>query len=247
MAINNALVQVEAVVSTATTITLGYSAGQTYPMRYLVVEPTGNTTVTLPLSTPALANASGSNFLPGSGPGFPITIMNTSGTYTVTVAAASGDTLVNVPVLSGQYSAVNLFAVPSENKWYTSSTASGSSGFGTFEVTVNNLASTSTSQTLFLSDAAYLVTAVREIHGTASSSGTLQVEKATGTQAIASGTNILTGTVSLAGTANTVLSGTLVATTSTLTLAAGNRLNAILGGTLTSLANASVTITMTRL
>lgn len=248
MAINNVLVQVEAVVSTSTTITLGYSPGQTVPTRYLVCEPTANTTVTLPLSTPALATSGGSNYIPGSGPGFPITIMNTSGTYTVTIAAASGDTLVNVPVLSAQYSSVDLFAVPSENKWYKNSSSSGSSAFGNFEIAANNLGSSSTSQTMFLADAAYKVTAFSETHGTASSAGgTMQIEKATGTQAIASGTNLLTGTLATSTTANTPQSGTLIATTATLTLAAGNRLNLILGGTLTSLANCSVVVTFTRL
>lgn len=248
MAINNALVQVEAIVSTSTTITLGYSSGQTVPPRYLVCEPTANTTVTLPLSTPALASTGGSNYIPGSGPGFPITVLNTSGTYTVTIAAASGDTLVNVPVLATQYASVDLFAVPSENKWYTNTHSSGSAGYGAFEVTGNSLGSSSTSQTLFLADAAYKVTAFSETHGTASSAGgTMQVEKATGTQAIASGTNLLTGTLSTATTANTPQSGTLIATSATLTMAAGNRLNLILGGTLTSLANCSVVCTMTRL
>jgi hypothetical protein len=99
--------------------------------------------------------------------------------------------------------------------------------------------------TLFLADGNYQVTGVKAIFGTASSSGTAQVEVATGTQAVGSGTVQLTGTVSLAGTANTVVNGTLITTPTAI--AAGNRVNVILAGTLTSLANAVITVTLKRL
>jgi hypothetical protein len=46
--------------------------------------------------------------------------------------------------------------------------------------------------------------------------------------------------MSLAGTANTPVSGTLVSNPITLTLAAGNRLNLIIAGTMTNLATAVV-------
>jgi hypothetical protein len=114
-------------------------------------------------------------------------------------------------------------------------------------VDINGIAAASASQTVFIANAAYLVADVKVSFGTASSSGTLQVEKATGTTAVASGTNILTGTVSLAGTANTTLSGTIVGGLTTPVLASGDRLNIILGGTLTSLANGCVTIYLQRL
>lgn len=107
--------------------------------------------------------------------------------------------------------------------------------------------STDTTRNIFIADAAYLVTAVREVHGTASSSGTLNIEKLTGTTAAGSGTAMLTGTISLAGTANTVLSGTLTATTATLTLAAGDRIGGVLAGTLTNLAGCVVVLTMQRI
>jgi len=83
---------------------------------------------------------------------------------------------------------------------------------------------------------------VREVHTTASSSGTLTVEKATGTTAPGSGTALLTGTMSLAGTANTVVSGTLIATVASLTFAAGDRMNIVIAGTMTGLAGSRVTI-----
>lgn len=91
----------------------------------------------------------------------------------------------------------------------------------------------------------YKIAGVTATFGTASTSGTLQVEVATGTQAIASGTNQLTGTLSLSGTANTPVNGTLIA--SPTTIAAGSRINLIFAGTVTNLANASVTVVLKRI
>lgn len=110
------------------------------------------------------------------------------------------------------------------------------------------LTSSSTSQTLWVNPnvgGTYVIAGVTATQGTASASGTLQVEVATGTQAIASGTNQLTGTMSLAGTANTPVNGTLI--TSLTTIAAGSRVNIILAGTLTSLANCVITIALQRI
>lgn len=129
----------------------------------------------------------------------------------------------------------------------------GGSVIGTYEPIIdlqNQLAAASygVSHTIYLNDAltgTYQVSAVSVVFGTASSSGTLQVEVATGTQAIASGTNQLTGTISLAGTANTVVSGTLIA--SPTTISAGARVNLIFGGTVTSLANAAVNVVVKKI
>lgn len=93
--------------------------------------------------------------------------------------------------------------------------------------------------------ATYKVVSASAVFGTASTSGTLQVEVATGTQAIASGTNQLTGTISLAGSANTTVNGTIIASPTTIT--AGARVNLIFGGTVTSLLNAVVTVGLQRL
>lgn len=109
-------------------------------------------------------------------------------------------------------------------------------------------ASYAVSHTIYVNDnvsGTYKVASVSAVFGTASTSGTLQVEVATGTQAIASGTNQLTGTVSLAGTANTTVNGTIIA--SPTTISAGARVNLIFGGTVTSLANASITVALQRL
>ena len=90
----------------------------------------------------------------------------------------------------------------------------------------------------------YQVAGASVVFGTASTSGTMQVEVATGTQAVGGGTNQLTGTMSLAGTANTTVNGTLIA--SPTTIAAGNRVNIIIAGTMTSLANCVVTVLLKR-
>lgn len=83
----------------------------------------------------------------------------------------------------------------------------------------------------------YQILGVSVVFSTASTSGTLQLEKATGTQAPGAGTALLTGTVSLSGTANTVVNGTVVTNPNTLTINAGDRLNVIIAGTVTNLVN----------
>lgn len=109
-------------------------------------------------------------------------------------------------------------------------------------------ASYAVSHTIYVNDnvsGTYKIVAVSESHGTASTSGTLQVEVATGTQAIGAGTNQLTGTMSLSGTANTTVNGTVSGTPTTI--AAGNRINLIFAGTVTNLANCIVNVVLQRL
>jgi hypothetical protein len=103
-------------------------------------------------------------------------------------------------------------------------------------------------QAIFMPDnaASYQVIGVQVVFGTASTSGTVTIEKLTGTTAPGGGTALLTGTVSLAGTANTVLTGTLITNTSTLTIASGNRLGIVFGGTLTNLVGALVVVSLKR-
>lgn len=76
----------------------------------------------------------------------------------------------------------------------------------------------------------------------ASSSGTLQVEKVPSGTAQGSGTNLLSSTISTAGTANTNAEGTLSTTAATVELAAGDSLALVNGGTLTSLTDLQVTV-----
>ncbi len=109
-------------------------------------------------------------------------------------------------------------------------------------------ASYAVSHTILVNDAlsgTYKVASVAVVFGTASTSGTLQVEVATGTQAIGAGTNQLTGAASLSGAANTTVNGVLIAAPTTIT--GGARINLIFAGTVTSLANAAVTVILQRL
>lgn len=92
--------------------------------------------------------------------------------------------------------------------------------------------------------ATYKLVAVSERHSTASSSGTLQVEVAGAAVAPASGTNQLTGTISLAGTANTNVSGTIIAAPTTIT--AASSVNFVIAGTMTNLAGCIVTVSIAR-
>jgi hypothetical protein len=99
---------------------------------------------------------------------------------------------------------------------------------------------------VFIADDYYQLVAVNRVFGTASTSGTLQLEKLTGTTAPGSGTSMLTGTVALSGTANTVVAGTLVSSAATLQLAPGDRIGFVIAGTMTSLATANVTLSLKR-
>lgn len=113
-------------------------------------------------------------------------------------------------------------------------------------VSVAGLGASSTSQVVFTppDNDSYVLDGVAVDFGTASTSGTLQVEYAPSGTAVGSGTNQLSATVSLAGTANTPVFGTLASPLNTATQ--GGRFNIILGGTLTSLANCNVTLTFRR-
>lgn len=76
----------------------------------------------------------------------------------------------------------------------------------------------------------------------ASSSGTIQLEKLTGTQAPGGGTTLLSAAVSTAGTANTVASRQGNQLTSARQFKQGDRLAFIDSGTLTGLVGLHVTI-----
>lgn len=97
--------------------------------------------------------------------------------------------------------------------------------------------------TFFIADRKYKVMQVQVIHGTASSSGTVQVERLQGTEAKDAGDDLLASPASTAGTANTMLTPALV-TTSVVDLAVGDRLGLVNGGTLTSSAHLVVSVTL---
>ncbi len=139
---------------------------------------------------------------------------------------------------------------PSET---TQITFSGSSILPKYEVFTDSqnqvaAASYAVSHSIFVNNndgTTYRVAAVTVNFGTASTSGTLQVEVATGTQAVGAGTNQLTGTLSLSGTANTPVNGTVIASPTTIT--AGARVNLIFAGTVTNLANCTVSVSLQRI
>lgn len=96
--------------------------------------------------------------------------------------------------------------------------------------------------TFFIAPFKCKVLSVRESHGVASSSGTVQVEKLTSGQNKDAGTDLLSSAISTSATADTPVSGTLVTTAASLQLAAGDRLGLVNGGTLTSSEELCVTV-----
>jgi len=105
-------------------------------------------------------------------------------------------------------------------------------------------AATAVDRNVFIADRPYQLRSIEEAHSTASSSGTLDVEKCSGTTAPGSGTSMCTGTLSLAGTANTTVAGTLSTTAANTLLADGDRLAFDFGGTVTNLVGCAVTVVL---
>lgn len=104
---------------------------------------------------------------------------------------------------------------------------------------------TATSYTMFMANRAYRVKAASTIASTAGGSGcTVTVNKDTSTNAPGAGTALLTGAMALSGTANTRVTGTLIGTVATLTMAAGDRLSTTWAGTISPLAGVVVTVTL---
>lgn len=106
---------------------------------------------------------------------------------------------------------------------------------------------TDLSKSIYIATEAVQLVAVRCVYGVVTASGTLTIEKLTGTTAPGGGTVVLTGTLDLTTTANTVLSGTLTGTTANLQLAAGNRFGIVLGGVLTGLVGGMVELDLKRI
>ena len=107
-------------------------------------------------------------------------------------------------------------------------------------------ATTCTDQWIFVADNAYEVTGVKAIYTVASSSGTIDVKKSTTVQVPASGSSVMTGTVSTSSTANTVNAGVMGVGT-VPQLATGNTLSICFAGTPTSLAGLIVTVYLKRI
>jgi hypothetical protein len=111
---------------------------------------------------------------------------------------------------------------------------------------VFQLTASSVSEQVFIADGDFELVSVERAFRVASTSGTLDVEKLTGTTAPGSGTSMLTGTVSLAGAANTVVAGTVHGTQATRRVTDGDRIGLKIGGTMTNLAGCAVVVTLKR-
>jgi hypothetical protein len=153
---------------------------------------------------------------------------------TITAGAGAGSTNAggNVNLVGG--AAVST-GIPGEVQ------VNGNSGLIPIQVA---LSATDASRAVFIATRACRLKAVKMMLTVGSTSGTLTVEKLTGTTAAGSGTVLLGGTIDLSTNtaANTSTSGTLISTVASLTLAAGDRLGVVIAGTMTSLAGCIVTM-----
>jgi len=100
---------------------------------------------------------------------------------------------------------------------------------------------------IFIASDAWQITHVEVAFTVTSTSGTLMLDKCTDTEAPGAGDDMLTGPISLAGTADTVTTGTLHGTVGNLQLADGDRLATDLAGDQTGLVGGILTIHMKRI
>jgi hypothetical protein len=89
----------------------------------------------------------------------------------------------------------------------------------------------------------YVVSEVRSLFSTASTSGVAKLEVLTGTQASGAGAQI-TGNITLFGTANVL---TVTPPTAQAVMTAGSRLNVQIGGTMTGLVGGFLQVTLKRI
>jgi hypothetical protein len=92
----------------------------------------------------------------------------------------------------------------------------------------------------------YIVDSVKAKFVTASSSGTIDVKICDDGQAPSAGTSVLSSTISIAGTADTSVSGTLTTTEDDRKISKGKSIALDFGGTVTSIAGLVVTLVLRR-
>jgi hypothetical protein len=100
----------------------------------------------------------------------------------------------------------------------------------------------------FIAPVPCYVSGFKEVHKTAGTDAgtvTLGLEKLTGTQALDAGVAVLSATLSLKATADTVQSGTLTTTLANRNLSTGDRLALDDSGTLTSVAGVTIIVELT--
>ena len=109
-------------------------------------------------------------------------------------------------------------------------------------------------QAFFVANFPCQVTGITYVHATAGTNGSavnVQLVKDTGTDAPGAGTDLLTNNTNAGfdckGTANTVQTGALTATSASLQLAVGDRLSLDFAGTVTTLAGISLTVSLRRI
>jgi hypothetical protein len=108
-------------------------------------------------------------------------------------------------------------------------------------------AAASVNQWAFVADAAYMLDQAEYIYTVAGTAGTIDIKKSTSVQAPASGATMLTGTGSLAGTANTVTALTPHGTGGNKSLADGNTMSICYTGDISNLAGGILTIRLKRI
>jgi len=100
-------------------------------------------------------------------------------------------------------------------------------------------------QSTMIANRRYIIKAITGVvDATASNAVTATIYRAPSGTALGSGTALHTGTFNLQGTANTNQSLTLSTTASTLDIAAGTRIGAVISGALGAAGNGTLTITL---
>lgn len=105
-----------ATVTAATT--LGFSAGQSAPPILLTCNNGGFTVTLPPAATSVPTPPTISQTTVGAGGGFRITVMQIAASGTVTVAPASGDSIVGTNTVGTQNAVATYQSVPALNTWY---------------------------------------------------------------------------------------------------------------------------------
>lgn len=105
-----------AVVTAATT--LGFGAGQQTPPLLLTCNNAGFTVTLPPAATTTPTPPTIGQTTVGAGGGFRITVMQLAASGTVTVAPASGDSIVGIATVGTQNAVATYQSVPALNTWY---------------------------------------------------------------------------------------------------------------------------------
>jgi hypothetical protein len=100
---------------------------------------------------------------------------------------------------------------------------------------------------LMIANFSYAIDSIKAKFVTASSSGTVDVKICDNGEAISAGTSVLASTMSIAGTADTNVVGSLTTVQADRKLARGQSLAIDFGGTLTSIAGLTVTVVLRRM